>query len=276
MKLKLVIVDLEIPKHVKRRMLRIGLPVAVLLICGGVVLAAGLHTWSDGDTLASTDLNGNFSALQDQITSQGTSLGGTPLASPFSPIAGQVLAYDGSAWTPTAITSTTGQFFPPNDTNATGVLEKYNAGAPYTVASVTITAPSAGLVQVSLDGQFRDWEHVGPNTYPVNGGTTAGKDDDFTCKLAPNPGNANAVTGSAPVAWHVGSEVTGWGPIGDPFTQAFATSYPFAVPAAGTYEFDFTCYSLSCSDVVTTGTYGCDVPAAHIYGIYFPAISTSN
>src|SRR5262245_32859831 len=134
MKLKLVIVDLEIPQNVKKRLVRIGVPIAVVLICGGVALAAGLHTWSDGDALTSADLNGNFSALQDQITTQSTSLGGVPLAAPFTPAVGQVLEYDGSAWSPTSpavtqtkIIATTGKFFAPSQTIGTGVLEKYTA-----------------------------------------------------------------------------------------------------------------------------------------------------
>jgi hypothetical protein len=73
MKLKIVIVDFEIPAHVKKWALRAGIPVA-LLVAGGAVAragmdagAGGLVTWADGQTLRSADLNGNFSALEAQI-----------------------------------------------------------------------------------------------------------------------------------------------------------------------------------------------------------------
>jgi hypothetical protein len=67
MKLKVVIVDLEIPPKVKRWGLRLGIP-AVVLTIAAVALAGPLHAWNQGDTLDATDLNGNFSNLQGQIT----------------------------------------------------------------------------------------------------------------------------------------------------------------------------------------------------------------
>jgi hypothetical protein len=68
MKIKVVVVDLEIPPRVKKWMLRAGIPLGVLFGGGAVAWAAGLHTWNDGDTLTSADLNGNFTNLQTQIT----------------------------------------------------------------------------------------------------------------------------------------------------------------------------------------------------------------
>jgi hypothetical protein len=67
MKLKMVIVDLEIPPRVKKWGLRIGIPALVLSVAA-VAFAAPLHTWSTGDTLQASDLNGNFDNLQGQIT----------------------------------------------------------------------------------------------------------------------------------------------------------------------------------------------------------------
>jgi hypothetical protein len=61
MKLKIVIVDLEVPPGAKKWALRLGIPAAVLLGGGAVAYAAGLVTWSDGQTLSAADLNGNFS-----------------------------------------------------------------------------------------------------------------------------------------------------------------------------------------------------------------------
>jgi hypothetical protein len=69
MKLKVVIVDLEIPPHVKKWGVRVGVTLAVLTV-GAVALAGTpLHVWNTGDTILATDLNGNFSNLQGQINS---------------------------------------------------------------------------------------------------------------------------------------------------------------------------------------------------------------
>jgi hypothetical protein len=70
MKLAVVVVDLEIPPRVKKWVLRLGIPVAVLLGAGAIAYAAGLVTWMDGQTLTAADLNNNFSQLQSEITAQ--------------------------------------------------------------------------------------------------------------------------------------------------------------------------------------------------------------
>jgi hypothetical protein len=67
MKLKVVVVDLEISPRAKRWALRLGIPAAILIGGGAVAYAGGLVTWTDGQTLKAADLNGNFSALQAQI-----------------------------------------------------------------------------------------------------------------------------------------------------------------------------------------------------------------
>ena len=68
MKIKIVVIDLEIPSRVRKWALRVGIPVGVLLGEGAVAWAAGLHTWKQGDTLNAADLNGNFSALDARLT----------------------------------------------------------------------------------------------------------------------------------------------------------------------------------------------------------------
>ena len=68
MKLKVVIVDLEIPPRVKRWALRVGIPLGVVLGGGAVAWAAGLVTWTTGTTLTAADLNTNFSYVQGEIT----------------------------------------------------------------------------------------------------------------------------------------------------------------------------------------------------------------
>lgn len=67
MKLKVVVVDLEIPPRMKKWGLRLGMPVAVLLGAGGIAYATGLVTWSSGQTLQASDLNNNFSYIQGEL-----------------------------------------------------------------------------------------------------------------------------------------------------------------------------------------------------------------
>ena len=68
MKLKVYVIDLEIPAKVKRCALRIGIPAVVLTVAAVALAAPALHTWMQNDPLNATDLNANFSQLQNQIT----------------------------------------------------------------------------------------------------------------------------------------------------------------------------------------------------------------
>jgi hypothetical protein len=68
MKVRVYVVDFEIPPRVKKWGLRIGIPAIVLSVAAAALAAAPLHTWSTGDMLQATDLNGNFTNLQGQIT----------------------------------------------------------------------------------------------------------------------------------------------------------------------------------------------------------------
>jgi hypothetical protein len=68
MKLKFVVVDVEVPSRVKKWGLGLGIPLAVMLGGGAVAYAAGLMTWTSGQTLTAADLNNNFSLLQSEIT----------------------------------------------------------------------------------------------------------------------------------------------------------------------------------------------------------------
>jgi hypothetical protein len=68
MRLKVVVVDLELPPRFKKWALRIGAAATLLFGAGAIAWAAGVHTWNQGDTLNATDLNGSFTALQDQLT----------------------------------------------------------------------------------------------------------------------------------------------------------------------------------------------------------------
>ena len=73
MKLKVVVVDLEIPPRVTRWGLRLGIPALVLSVAA-VALAAPLHVWNPNDTLTAAELNGNFSDLQAQVVPSGAVL----------------------------------------------------------------------------------------------------------------------------------------------------------------------------------------------------------
>jgi microcystin-dependent protein len=59
--------DRNVPQLV-RKVLLVGIPAALLVGGGAVAYAAGLLTWSDGETLKSADLNGNFAYLQSEIS----------------------------------------------------------------------------------------------------------------------------------------------------------------------------------------------------------------
>jgi hypothetical protein len=68
MKLKIVIVDLEIPPRVKRWGVQVGIPVVALGIAAVAYAGTPLHSWGSAELLTANDLNGNFSNLQGQIT----------------------------------------------------------------------------------------------------------------------------------------------------------------------------------------------------------------
>jgi len=67
MKVKIVVIDLEVSAAAKRWVLRAGIPLAFLLGGGAVAWAAGIHTWKDNDTLSAGDLNSSFQYVEQQI-----------------------------------------------------------------------------------------------------------------------------------------------------------------------------------------------------------------
>jgi hypothetical protein len=72
MKIKVYVVDFEVPARAKAWALRVGIPLVVLLGGGAIAWAGGLHVWKTADTLQAADLNGNFANLQGQITALST------------------------------------------------------------------------------------------------------------------------------------------------------------------------------------------------------------
>ena len=71
MKIKVYVIDMEIPARIKRWALGIGIPAAMVLGGGAIAYAAGLVTWTSGETLQAADLNNNFSYLQSEISGDG-------------------------------------------------------------------------------------------------------------------------------------------------------------------------------------------------------------
>jgi hypothetical protein len=66
MKIKVITVDLEIPRRTKRMALLIGLPV-LLLGLSAVAVAGVVNTFHDGDVLHAKELNDNFVDLDARI-----------------------------------------------------------------------------------------------------------------------------------------------------------------------------------------------------------------
>ena len=67
MKIKVYVVDLEIPPRLKRWGLRIGIPTALIAGAGAIAYASVPKTWATGDTLTAPDLNNNFGNLDGRV-----------------------------------------------------------------------------------------------------------------------------------------------------------------------------------------------------------------
>ncbi|TMQ19685.1 MAG: hypothetical protein E6J91_05725 [Deltaproteobacteria bacterium] len=69
MKIKLYVLDLEIPHRTKRLLLAVGIPAVLLLCATALVWAAVPNTFNSGDVLSAQKLNDNFSSLDARIAS---------------------------------------------------------------------------------------------------------------------------------------------------------------------------------------------------------------
>jgi hypothetical protein len=135
MKIKVYVVDFEIPPRVKRWGLRIGIPVAVLLGGGAVAYAAGLVTWSQGQTLNASDLNNNFSYLQSEIAGDGGVQGEVAtLQGQATTLQGQVTTLQGQV---TMLQAAPTTYETSSNTIQTGTQ---SADLPYTDTSLTLPA----------------------------------------------------------------------------------------------------------------------------------------
>jgi microcystin-dependent protein len=63
MKIRIVVVEWEVPPSVKRWALRVGIPVVALGL-SAIAYASGPKTWTPGESLKSVDLNTNFAIVR--------------------------------------------------------------------------------------------------------------------------------------------------------------------------------------------------------------------
>jgi hypothetical protein len=75
-KIKVYVIDLEIPPAVKRLWIRVGGPLVLLLAFASVVDAAPPHTFMPNDILHATDLMTDFNNLDSRVTALEARLSG--------------------------------------------------------------------------------------------------------------------------------------------------------------------------------------------------------
>jgi hypothetical protein len=67
MRLKVVVVDLEVSPRARRWAKWMGIPLALVLASTAIVRAADPHSWNAGDPLSAEDLNNSFKAVTDRL-----------------------------------------------------------------------------------------------------------------------------------------------------------------------------------------------------------------
>ena len=135
MRVKVYVVDFEIPPRVRKWALRLAVP-AVVLSVAAVALAGPLHTWSTGDALNASDLNANFANLQSQITTTGDGGLAPRLPSAFRAVLTKATSVPTSG---TVI---------PFDT------VEYDLGGEYSPVTGAFTPKSAGVYTISCTDWF--------------------------------------------------------------------------------------------------------------------------
>jgi hypothetical protein len=202
MKVKIVVVDLEIPPGVKKWGLRVGIPLAVVLGGGAAAYAAGLVTWTDGQMLTAADLNANFAYVTGQITAL------------------QTRAFPPSGFRATLSTG-------PNVPSGASVQVAFDSvsfdlGSEYNATSGTFTPKNAGYYTVTCHLQFSASTASGLwrvsildganviSTYDIAANLAAGSlatttfariaaGDNVTCTALQNSGgNLSLITNPAP------------------------------------------------------------------------------
>ena len=201
MKIKVVVVDLELSDRTKRWLLRVG--VSMLVLCAGAVaLAAGtLHSWSTGDTLQATDLNGNFTAVAGQITDLQSK---THTASAFRATLTSATAAQTAVFTPVLFDQV--DFDLAGEYNATsGVFSPKEAGVYLIVCAVEYSPTVAGSLYgaaVFLNGARFGLTEINAST--ANGSTP---EHTMVAKLAANDAvkcETDQYTGAAAAVYSMG------------------------------------------------------------------------
>jgi hypothetical protein len=129
MKVKVYVIDLEIPARIKKWGLRVGIPAAAMVV-GGVAFAGLPGGYADGQPLTAAALTNNFNYLQNEIT---TTTFGTRTPSAFR----------------AALTSTSTIPFGPNALTVIvfGQVD-YDLGAEYSASTGTFTPKNAGIYEI--------------------------------------------------------------------------------------------------------------------------------
>jgi hypothetical protein len=87
-KIKVYVVDLEIPARVKRWGLRIGIPAALVVGAGALAYASVPKTWNSNDVLLASDLNNDFAALDRKARFVGSTDAGVSYSVGFTTYCG--------------------------------------------------------------------------------------------------------------------------------------------------------------------------------------------
>ena len=179
MKVKIYVVDFETSARARKWGIRLGI-LTLLLGTAAVALAASasaLHVWGPGDTLQATDLNGNFSNLQAQISANAASVQNlqTAMVPP-----GTIVAFGGD--TP-----------PLGWLNCDGTSVEI-ADRPALSAAIGTTWGSSSSTSFNLPdlrGMFL--RGVNGTRANISGLSSTAPDPDATTRIPSGQGNANAV-----------------------------------------------------------------------------------
>jgi hypothetical protein len=208
MKLKVVIVDLEIPPRVKKWALGAGIPVAVLLGGGAIAYASGLVTWKTGDTLQAADLNANFAYLQSEIAGDGGLQSQIPIITGWQNYAPTMETNAGVA---ISAASSSGQYRRVGDSAEVRIQTLFqstpNTGATY----YAWTLPPGLTIDLSLLPPLSN----GFSTILGGGATSQGLNHNFALEVYQVNGSLISATAngastyymndSVPIAWAAGS-----------------------------------------------------------------------
>jgi hypothetical protein len=151
MRVKIIVVDMEIPPKVKRWALRLGLPLGVLLGTAGIAYAALPHTFATGEVLSADNLNNDLSSLDARISALEAKA-----SAPTPQVITGLITQSGGTWSVT-------QAEPVG--SVSGV---YVSGSIYTGETIWVSFSTSfadtPLCVIELQGQGEDNEIINPVT----------------------------------------------------------------------------------------------------------------